>query len=471
MTQVRIVIRTGRRRRRAVLYLTLVGLLLLAVLGVGFASSRPTRVVSSTLGSSQFPGFPAVAADGSLGFDAVWTDRAIRTAHWSAATRKWGKATTLSRANPGQSAAQIVASPSGAAAAVWISGPTSGTPQAIDASYRASASSAWQGPVTLVFSRTSGFYNPQLGMDSHGDAFAAWRTDSRSIVISEHLAGSTSWSPPATVVTDTHLSSLALAVSPDGTLAVVWEHYLSGGVLPPSGGTKDVLYLRVKPAGQGSWLRRFRLGTDGAESGQDDAWIFLYGPRVAVNAHSTLFVTWQWPHKGEYHARVSILTARGEWRKPQSVVLPGTAGDPVIAGDDTGHATVLWEGAKTIEEADLSPSARVLSTRSLGSGGDPRLVSDSTGDIAGVWGVTGVRPPGRTWCPRIRLRAAEDDWAVAIAPDGVAQVLWEHWPGGRPEQCHSRPNAHVVPHEISHHLRTEVTGTSRTARDGPRLPV
>jgi hypothetical protein len=201
--------------------------------------------------------------------------------------------------------------------------------------------------------------------------------------------------------------------------------------LPPSGGSKDRLYLRVKPAEKTSWLRRFRLGTDGAESGQDDAAIFQYGPRVAVNVHSTLFVTWQWPHKGHYYARVSILTAHGDWHKPRSVVLPGIAGDPVIAGDDTGNATVLWEGAKAIEEADLSPSARVLSTRSLGGGGDPRLVSDSHGDIAGVWGAAGVRPAGRTWCPRARLRAAGEDWAVAMTPSGVAQVLWDHWPGGR----------------------------------------
>jgi hypothetical protein len=182
------------------------------------------------------------------------------------------------------------------ASVIWVSGPPSGSPQVLDASYR-SARGVWQGPVALVFSRTGSIDSPQLGMDEHGDAFAAWRTGSGRIEVAEHLAKAAAWSPPVTVVKDARAVSLALVVAPGGTLAVVWAHYLSGSVLPPMAGTRDLLYVKVKPAGDSSWLPRLSLGVEGAESGQNDASIFQYSPRLAVNARGTVFVAWQWPDK------------------------------------------------------------------------------------------------------------------------------------------------------------------------------
>ena len=421
-------IRCADGRARTFVALALVVAVGLGVVGAGFASRRSQSVRASTLGATQFPGYPSVAADGSLGFDAVWADRAIVTAHWSASTGVWTRAVELPGWIPGQWEPQVAGSPSGAAAIVWTQG-SFNAPQDVEASYRPAGINTWPPPVR-IFSTSSHSVSeiPQVGMDDHGDAFAAWAT-SRALYVAEHPAHASSWSTHIAVA---HAGLKAFAVSPDGAAVAVWERSLSGG---PSTATKDLLYVSVKPPGQTSWSRPLDLGRSGYYPLQGDAWIFQPQPRVAINAHGTVFVVWQWPRKSDFYPRVAILTAADDWRKPTSVALPEPGTDPVIAGDDRGASTVLWNvsnGREGIEQADLSPGGRVLATRALGPGGDARLVSDGNGDLAGVWSNAAVRPAEQAkWCPKIKLNAAEDDWAVAIAPDGVGQVLWEHWPGGQ----------------------------------------
>lgn len=392
-------------------------------LGAGFVSDGSAGVPSVTLGSSVFPGYPAVAADGTHGFDAVWADRQITTAHWSAATHRWTPAVRLPGSVPGQWEPQIAAAPSGAAAILWTQGPSS-SPQDVEASYRPAGASAWPNPVRLVSVGLNGGVSeiPQVGMDSRGDAFAAWAS-SHGLYVAEHPAAAGSWSTPVRVP---HASLQSFAVSSDGAAVAVWE-YLRGGI---SSAAKGRIYAIVKPPGRASWLPARELGTAGNSRLQGDAWIFQPQPRVAINAHGTVFVVWQWPHNNTFYPRVASLRASDDWRIARSVALPAAGRDPVIAADEHGDATVLWNAATGIEDAELSPGGRVMAMSGLGPGGDARLASDQAGGLAGVWGAAAVRPAGSPWCPKVHLKAAEDDWAVAISPTGVGQVVWEHSLGG-----------------------------------------
>lgn len=56
----------------------------------------------------------------------------------------------------------------------------------------------------------------------------------------------------------------------------------------------------------------------------------------------------------------------------------------------------------------------------------PRLAADGRDDLAGVWGAAAYRPAGQPWCPPTELRSASEGYSVAIAPGGVAQVIWDY---------------------------------------------
>jgi hypothetical protein len=165
----------------------------------------------------------------------VWTDsnRVIVTAHRSD-TGQWSSAEPLS-GRVGQAQARIAASASGAAAAIWYVNPQDASPDVVQASYRPSASAAWQPAVTLARSG-AGWNSTQVAVDGKGDAFAAWIARDRGVVMAKHPAGATAWSPAVAVEPARSAGAggsidLALAVSPSGTIALVWERYLTGTTL------------------------------------------------------------------------------------------------------------------------------------------------------------------------------------------------------------------------------------------------
>src|ERR1700759_3930274 len=165
----------GSRRARTFGLVAVGWIVALIGLGAAGASGGSAGASSATLGSSVFPGSPAVAADGTNGFDVVWADRQITTAHWSAATHRWTPAVRLPGSVPGQWEPQVAAASSGAAAILWTQGPSS-SPQDVEATYRPAGSSAWPNPVKLFSASGNAGVSeiPQVGMDHRGDAFAAW---------------------------------------------------------------------------------------------------------------------------------------------------------------------------------------------------------------------------------------------------------------------------------------------------------
>jgi hypothetical protein len=202
------------------------------------------------------------------------------------------------------------------------------------------------------------------------------------------------------------------------------------GVQGPS---RNRLYIKAKPANSRSWLQTVNLGAEGAPTLQGNASTFIPSPSIAINARGSVFVAWQWPHHGTFYPRAAVLTPAGHWRTPRLTFLPHPGITPVIAADNRG-ATVLWQtyspstpGSVALEQAGLSPRARPLATRRLGVGGIPVIAANRTGDLVADWGSSTVamRPAGHRWCPKLSLGHSTEA-QVAIAPNGVAQVIWDH---------------------------------------------
>ena len=264
-------------------------LLLLVALAIAgcVARSAPNvtaRTSASTLGQAADTASADVSAEGTLDFDAAWASQAIMTAHWTSTTREWSKAVALSTTGFGGSSVKVAAAPSGAAAVMWASnGHIGRLLTVVDARYRASANSPWQRTGTLLASRGEAVVSPQLGIDRHGDAFAMWGTVDGAIDMAEHPAGADSWSPTATIVSEPRgpgIGAPELAVSPTGTLALVWEHYLTGTTMAA---TTFRPYLTIKPAGQSSWLPTLNLGIEGLFPAHND----ITSPYQARGSRST----------------------------------------------------------------------------------------------------------------------------------------------------------------------------------------
>jgi hypothetical protein len=396
------------------------------------SSADPVTPVSRMLGAGPCDhACPEVAADGSSGFDAVWADdTAVMTAHWSAATQLWSAPTPLSKTVPGQTIPEVAGSASGAAAAIW-SVQTSVGPDPIQASYRSADGGAWQPAVTFFSSRAESVSIPDVGIDARGDAFAAWDTD-RGVHLAEYPAGGSAWSRPV-IVRRAGLGVQGFAVSPEGTLVLSWEHHLSGGNSPNSP-SRDLLYIKVRPAGSATWLSTQSLGQANLYGLQGDGppGTYLPGPRMAINDAGSVFVTWQCLHRGNFYTRAAILSAARRWR-PRIVRLPGPGLNPSIAGDNQGVATVLWDAVADhpesayVREAEVSARGRVLAVRKLGPGAESVIAADGAGDVVAAWSGYGaaLRPAGQRWCPRLKLGATREV-AVAIAPSGAAQLVWHY---------------------------------------------
>ncbi len=259
-----------------------------------------------------------------------------------------------------------------------------------------------------------------------------WQVGNGAIDVAEHPASADSWLAPTTVVKNPRAGLLGFAVGPSGTVALAWTRYLGGGIQGPG---RSQLYVSVRPTGQATWRSARHLGAAGTEMLQNDGPPpFLPGHQVAVDTRGSVFVVWQWPHRGTFYPRVGLLTATGHGYRSRTVSLPRSGRDPVIATDEQGSATVLWEGPQDIGsylwEADISPQARVLGVHRMGHGSDAMIAMDDRGDLVASWSGpdrVAVRPAGRRWCPRISLQGEGDSEPprVAIASNGVAQIIWQ----------------------------------------------
>lgn len=228
-------------------------------------------------------------------------------------------------------------------------------------------------------------------------------------------------------------------MSPDGTLALAWKHHPSGGVNGPS---TNRLYLRVRPVHR-SWQPVLTLGAEGEPTHQGDGppGVYMPGPRVATNARDDVFAVWQWPDHQTFYPRAAVVTRASHWRRPRFVSLPQAGLNPVIAADDRGAATILWQstsssgaGAASIEQAGLSAEARLSAIRRVGAGAEPVMAIDERGDLAAAWSAptaAAYRPAQQRWCPPLSL-GQSPEVQIAIAPDGVAQVIWHRASSNEP---------------------------------------
>ena len=291
----------------------------------------------------------------------------------------WQAPTVLtSVGHEGRSPAVAVGS-HGDAVAVWLN--RYGFNWDIDASVRAGGG-AWQEPVEVSTPGDIGF-NPEVAIDSHGDAVAVWRDGNAEEIEAAVRRAGGEWEAPVAISASGGNEKPEVAVDSSGEAVVVWEH-------DQSGDSNGAVQAAVGSLESDVWQEPVELST----SGQSNS-----NPRVAVNGEGEADVVWESYNEGVY----SIQTVAGSighdtWGEPVALSLPGqVTANPEVADDAEGEAVAVWEqGGDELTPYTVQGAVRPaggqwgapVDLSAAGSAADfPNVGVDAQGDAVAVWEI------------------------------------------------------------------------------------
>lgn len=331
---------------------------------------------------------PAVAADGSGGFVAVWeqfqAEKKINVVE--SATRpaggSWGPAVVISGEAAETSAgdARVAVDTRGDAVAVWTYS-LGGGGTVVQSSYRPAGAAAWQAPVTLSGEASAQAFNPVVRIDDNGDAAAAWQeSDGKNQIVHASIrpVASGAWQSPETLSPAGQDSyEPQLAMNAGGRLTVVWEHGPSLKEL--------VVEAASGNAAKGEWHKEGAISEAGVEA-----------PQVGVDAAGDALAVWATEDVPKHrHLHSSTRPAAGTWQPPGEIATAGKdAAKPEVAVDPAGDAVVVFEEAVGAEgNGAVAGVARPAGSTGFtpqtilaeASSFTPQMAIDTSGNAIAVW--------------------------------------------------------------------------------------
>lgn len=277
---------------------------------------------------------------------------------------------------------------------------------------------SWGFPVTLSSPDVDASF-PQIGMDSFGNATAAWIED--GFVKSRRQPFGGKWSSIMTVSTQ-KASSLRCVVSPAGVATALW---LEDGVVKSS----DLLF-------DNSWSEPVVLSDRGASSLE-----------LAVDTEGNLVAVWS--RSGNIESSMRLVG--GKWPSSSDLIESTGAELPSVSIGSDGSVVVVWQAlvdsihsvyAATAEIGKVWNPPELLSSP-LHDSGYPQVYVNGNGDILAGWFrwdvkdaayfnvvcQTAIRWKNRAWtAPEdISLSGVRIPCSVKVALDdfGNAIAVWD----------------------------------------------
>jgi hypothetical protein len=235
----------------------------------------------------------------------------------------------------------------------------------ICSSTQLSALFTWGSPVTLSASTMDNSTDPQVTVDTNGNATAAW-VENGSVKAS-HLPINGTWGTPV-VLSGSGASSPQLVCDGSGNVTAVW---LS------SNGTVTVSTLPLN----GSWSASSAVSASGAST-----------PAIAVNASGNLAVVWE--RSGYIESSTKLL---GGLLSLVSTISAANSSNPDVAVGANGRVVTVWQTILNTGEATVESAIQSV--------------------IGGVWGsVVNILPAASSFSMNYP--------AVSVDPSGNADVIW-----------------------------------------------
>jgi hypothetical protein len=297
---------------------------------------------------------------------------------------------------------------------------------------RGDVANAWTTPEPISSSATNS-YEPSVGIDAAGEAFAAWRQflgSNYGAAVSFEEAGG--WSAPEVLSNPSDSNeSPTLAVSPGGDALVGWER-------------SEAVEVSRRPAG-GSWGPAAPLRSGGLGISRLELAINSSGEAVAIweNAAAAGFSHWV--------VEAARMAPNGSWGSAEALTSSADfSRDPSITLSDSGVAQAAWQFSAG------GPGPTLIRTEERGGAGtwstptdfatpdeafEPQIAIDALGNTTMAWwgydgtthqyfAVAARRLAGGGWGPELALsEPGEEIYYPALAVDGTggAVVAWTFW--------------------------------------------
>ncbi len=403
------------------------------------ASASPSWLAPVKLSAAPYEALtPQIAGDAQGDDLAVWSRYEAKAGHSviEAAARPaggvWQSPVVISNPTEDSSLPQVALDSSGDALAVWLA--YDGSEYSIQTAASAGISGPWGQPETLEAIGTMPVPRPDLAVNSHGDAVAAWEANTGAQVILEaSIRTAVAWEAPETIskkAVDLHPPEVGIDAAGDTTAA--WEQEVEGSIRAA---------VSTRRAG-GKWHNALALSRTGGNANE---------VRLAENASGEAAVIWERFEGEELIEASGRASATGSWSEPvklsRTEAGKGEPGEQQLALDDHGDAVAVWsrlQGTEDVVEAALGAVATAswsapatISGKGRNIEEAPEVGVDESGDAVVVWpqwngeaevieGVSG-NAPNATWGAPVQLSASGEEAGqagVALDSQGDAAAVW-----------------------------------------------
>ncbi|MBI2742349.1 MAG: hypothetical protein HYX48_00330 [Chlamydiales bacterium] len=221
--------------------------------------------------------------------------------------------------------------------------------------------SSWTSPPVTISSKGQDASDPRIGIDTAGNAVAAWIEN--GVVISSNFSFEGSWSEPI-AVSDSQASSPSLVVDINGNATLIWIQ-------------NDLIWTSSQPSNK-NWSTPISLSSSSSSS-----------PQIAVDTSGNLIAVWV----GADGIESSTKLSGGSWQATPDLLSDKGADSPQIAIGANGKAVAVWRevissvdtifAASKIVNGSWS-SAQTISSHSYNSA-YPKVAVDKNGNAIAIW--------------------------------------------------------------------------------------
>lgn len=328
----------------------------------------PTYDLSLSGGDARDPQV-AVNAEGNA--VAVWTRtngdgfNVIQGATLTYGSTVWVPTEDLSNCAFNSFSSQIAVDTAGNAVAVWVAQLDSTI--VIQGATLPFGSSAWIPATNNLSDASQNASQPQVVVDSAGNATAIWsRSNGSNIIVqsSTLLIGSKSWSSP-TDVSPKGIDSFdpQIGVDSAGNTVAVWSSIVGS----------DVLTLAATQLFGGNWSTPIAISNRGELS---------FDPQVTVDASGNAIAVWDRDNGSDIAIQAAMFTFESHtWSTPVDISVTGQISDfPQIAMNANGYAVLDWtnETFSVIQSATwipLSTTTDIAPNFGMTMGGNPIIIT------------------------------------------------------------------------------------------------